>query len=570
MYALPVCIIGAGTAGLYTAMIFESLRVPYRIVDASTRDRVGGRLFTYRFPGGGPYDYYDVGAMRFPDTPFMKRTFDLARNRGLPVNLIPYVMQMVEPSPNTFLFYNNARVNNGDPSISGDPFNVSGYINDQNLTTPADVSQRVVEVLQPFRDLFRAESGSPPPDIASAMDKLFVLTDKFSMRSYMFDPVGMNAKDISWCETIDFSSTAAYDRALTESTVGFDWPTAPLPGPEPPKPDPNAIWYCFDKGSSMLPKAMFNSLSQSAQEATQFQSPVTAISEDTENKYMNISINGTQALQSYSAVISTVPLTRLSLIGLTGVNINVNYGQWSAIRELQYGSAVKIGIKFSTPWWETELPQPIHGGQSYTDLPLRTVVYPSYPKGATPENMSKVLIVSYCWAQDAERLGALINVDGTARPELIDMVFRDLAAVHGVTVEWLQQFYNPGDYFAWDWLHDPLTMGASAFFGPGVYESTDIYSEMLLPAANGKLFFAGEATSACHSWVNGALDSAWRAVDQYLSLHQSDSVRQEFWDLWGPTEYWDEVSDEELVNLNRKLADRHLVIGLHNSGIRLV
>ncbi|KAF9645107.1 amine oxidase [Thelephora ganbajun] len=562
---LPVCIIGAGVAGLYTAMIFESLGIPYQIVDADTKDRVGGRLFTYYFPDGGPYDYYDVGAMRFPETPFMKRTFDPARNRGLPVDLIPYVMQMVEPSPNTFLFYNNARVNNGDPSISGDPFNVSGYLNDPNLTTPAEVSQRVAEVLQPFRDLFRAESGSPPR-IASAMDKLFVLTNKFSMRSYMFDPasVGMNAKDISWCETLDFSSTAAYDRALTESTLqplSTAWPSI---GPLRPFLDPN-----HTDALHFAAKDLRRFLRQCAQEAVQFQSPVTAISEDTENNRMNISINGIQSPQSYSAVISTVPLPRLSLVDLTGVNINANYGQWSAIRELQYGPAVKVGIKFSSPWWETELPQPIHGGQSHTDLPLRTVVYPSYPKGATPENMSKVLIASYCWTQDAERLGALVNTDGTARPELIDLVFHDLAAVHGVTVEWLQQFYNPGDYFAWDWLHDPLTMGAFAFFGPGVYDSTDIYSEMLLPAANGKLFFAGEATSACHAWVAGALDSAWRAVDQYLSLNQPDSVRQTFWDLWGPTEYWDEASDEELVNLNRKLADRHLVIGLHKSGIRL-
>jgi len=77
--------------------------------------------------------------------------------------------------------------------------------------------------------------------------------------------------------------------------------------------------------------------------------------------------------------------------------------------------------------------------------------------------MSKALIVSYCWTQDAERLGALINRDGTGKPELIDLVFRDLAAVHGVTVEWLQQFYTPGDYFAWDWSRDPLTMGSSFF-----------------------------------------------------------------------------------------------------------
>ena len=55
---LPVCIIGAGLAGLYTAMILESLGISYHIVDADTRERVGGRFFTYRFPNGGPYDYY--------------------------------------------------------------------------------------------------------------------------------------------------------------------------------------------------------------------------------------------------------------------------------------------------------------------------------------------------------------------------------------------------------------------------------------------------------------------------------------------------------------------------------
>jgi len=283
---------------------------------------------------------------------------------------------------------------------------------------------------------------------------------------------------------------------------------------------------------------------------------------------MHISINGIPSPQSYSAVISTVPLPRLSVMDLSGVDINANYAQWSAIRELQYGPSIKVGIKFTTPWWETELPKKIHGGQSFTDRPLRTIVYPSYPANAAPENMSKVLIASYCWTQDAERLGALMNGDGTARPELIDLIFRDLAEVHGVTVEWLLQFYTPGDYFAWDWLHDPLTMGAFAFFGPGVYAANDVYSEMLMPAATGKLFFAGEATSACHAWVAGALDSAWRAVNQYLTLNHEEDVQKKFWNLWGETEYWDEASNKELVEQNRKLTERHLVIALYRAGIR--
>jgi len=125
--------------------------------------------------------------MRFPNTSFMKRLYDLATNRSLSVKLIPYVMQMIEPA-NTFLFYNNARTNNQD-------------------------SERVASVLQTFRDLFTVQ----PLDIATAMDRLFERTNRYSMRSYMLETQEMSARDISWCETLD-KSTGWYDRALTEST----------------------------------------------------------------------------------------------------------------------------------------------------------------------------------------------------------------------------------------------------------------------------------------------------------------------------------------------------------------
>lgn len=86
-------------------------------------------------------------------------------------------------------------------------------------------------------------------------------------------------------------------------------------------------------------------------------------------------------------------------------------------------------------------------------------MYPSYPQDAKPEQKSKVLIASYCRTEDAQRLGALIHHDGTAKPELLDLVFRDLAAVHGVSVDYIKKHYTKGDYFAWNWTHDPLTMG---------------------------------------------------------------------------------------------------------------
>lgn len=50
------------------------LRFKYDILEAGKPARLGGRLYTHNF--GGPrdtHDYYDVGAMRFPDNPVMAR-----------------------------------------------------------------------------------------------------------------------------------------------------------------------------------------------------------------------------------------------------------------------------------------------------------------------------------------------------------------------------------------------------------------------------------------------------------------------------------------------------------------
>lgn len=70
-----------------------------------------------------------------------------------------------------------------------------------------------------------------------------------------------------------------------------------------------------------------------------------------------------------------------------------------------------------------------------------------------------MLLVSYARTEDAQRIGGLVHLDGTAKPALIDLVFRNLAAVHGLEVDDIKQYYTDGDYFAWDWTHDPLTMG---------------------------------------------------------------------------------------------------------------
>lgn len=481
---------------------------------------------------------------------------------------------MVNPA-NTWLYFNRVRVNNRAKGVAGDPFLVSGYVNDQSLTTQEAVLNKLQEVVQPFRDLFRPRADGSLPDIAEAIASLFQETNKFSLRSYMLMVHNMDPRDVNWCQTLT-DAEGTFDLSLTQyvlDSISWDWPTTPLGGPEEER-DPNEGWYCLSGGSATLPYAMFSSLPASAQADTLLESPVTAISRGyrvvVDNptvglhrprivEVMNISIDDSPYPQDYSAIISTVPLPCLGLMDLSSSGLFEKYAQWNAIHALSYGQALRAGMRFKEAWWR-ELPQPITGGESFTDLTIRNIKYPSYE--------TNVLIVTFVKLQDHGRVASLINPDGSAKPRLLEVIFRDLAAVHGVEVDYIKDRYEdtPENFFAWDWSQDPTAMGY-AYFSAGVYGEGDMYGALLEPAAHGKLFFAGEAASAAHAWIVGSLYSAWRAIDQYLTIHRPDLLKT-FHKRWGATEYWDdETTVTDASATYDDLLERHLAICLQRDGI---
>jgi len=107
---LPIAIIGAGAAGLRVAMMLDYLGIPYDLFEASKRH--GGRCYTYHFTkeeeSGLTHDYYDVGAMRFPDNGAMTSTFQLFKELditpagGKGGKLIRYIMS----APGNLLMFN--------------------------------------------------------------------------------------------------------------------------------------------------------------------------------------------------------------------------------------------------------------------------------------------------------------------------------------------------------------------------------------------------------------------------------------------------------------------------------
>jgi hypothetical protein len=63
------------------------------------------------------------------------------------------------------------------------------------------------------------------------------------------------------------------------------------------------------------------------------------------------------------------------------------------------------------------------------------------------------------------------------------------------------------------------------------------------------------------SWVAGALESAWTAVVAFLKTYDYDEkVKDEFYALWGGSEYWEKDNFYESIST-------HVKVGLAKGGI---
>ncbi|KYK56461.1 putative l-amino acid oxidase protein [Drechmeria coniospora] len=510
-----VCIVGAGVAGLYIAMILDDLKIPnltYDILESNTR--VGGRLYTHHF-SQEPHDYYDIGAMRYPKIPSMNRTFDLFERTKLP--LIPYVLDGVNcPSLFNDRFFVKDTV---------DPYHVSEQ---KGGSVPDDV-------VDSFSTILEQAFGPYKKKLAENFDQGFtelMAVDDYSTREYLRrgGPEGKEKRynffAIQWMETQN-TSTNLFDQSFSESVIdSFDFDN----------PMGNVNWFCIEGGTTVLTDSMVRGLSTKIQTGKK----VDNISIDRNSRQdgnMSVHCVGEEKPRDgYSTVFNTTSLGCLGRMDLRGLELHPT--QKDAIRSMHYDDSAKIALKFRYPWWIVDCGI-TDGGVASTDLPLRTCVYPSYNLHDGADKPA-VLLASYTWSQDAARMGSL--VDNSEKPpsedELVELVLRNLARLHAehMTYGRIKAAYL-GVYHAWSWTHDPHTAGAFALFGPGQF--SNLYTYLTRPAADSKFHIVGEASSAHHAWIVGALDSAYMAVYRFL-------YRYRLWDaIAALRKRWGEVEEME-------------------------
>ena len=269
-------------------------------------------------------------------------------------------------------------------------------------------------------------------------------------------------------------------------------------------------------GAQQVVRFMLDKILKDAPDTkVQFDSPVTAIGIDPDSSIGKPNITVGSKTSQYDAVFNSAPLGCMRRMDLT--KLPLTYGTKQALRSLNYGASCKVGIRFKKMWWISRMG--IQGGLGKTDLPIRVCVYPSYNIADDPE-AGGVLLCSYSWAQDADRMGATIKpTSPEGEDTLKELLFDNLALLHSKKddkkdYEDVRELIS-GTYekhYAFDWTRNELTTGAFAWFGPGQFRS--MYPEII--STDGRHIMIGEIASSHHAWIVGALESAVRGVYQFL------------------------------------------------------
>ncbi|RGP71959.1 hypothetical protein FSPOR_3074 [Fusarium sporotrichioides] len=598
---IDVGIVGAGVAGLFAALLFDwlndhpdlqgkGLKINYDILEAAGAQRLGGRLYTHHF-SDEEHDYYDVGAMRFPNNTIMRRTFQLFKYIGITQEskpgLIPYYLgDKLDVCPSYF----------NDISKRGNIWDEKYHPNDPykiNRGLPANgkipkhllksnPSSLVGAALGVFMDQVRKafdeaikerdKEGEKPQvknkdDMtkSQALWKLLMKADHMSVRQFLgsgqekereyrdahpdekFDfPLGpgYNFNTIEWLETATYG-TGWYDQSLTECVLEeLDFHTDDMDNN--PATKDIQYWWCIDGGAQEIAKRMAAKAKKRVEFNTRVQSidaQVPLRRERRPDEYTGMKIKTTRTdpktnkvenkEREYFAIFNSTTLAALQRMELRDAGLS--WGTKQAIRALGYGASSKVGMKFRTAWWQKEPFNIKQGGVSRTDLPLRVCVYPSYNikdnEGDKwdPEKPA-VLLCSYTWGQDAQRIGSLCSRDTpNNEEELKRLMIHDLARLHArkeypfkKLVKLLEEQYI--DHHGYDWYRDQHMSGAFAYFGPGQF--SNMWQEIIKPNSFGQLYLVGEAASSHHAWIVGALESVVRAV--YVMFQGLQNGNKEF------------------------------------------
>ena len=464
---LKVIVVGAGLAGLCSAYELEQRGHEVVILEANT-SRIGGRVYTHHFKDGS---YGEFGAMRIPETHSLTRHY-------MSLFQLP-LRPFVQSNGDAFYYARGHKVRNKD-----------------------------VKQLNQYYDLAPAEQGKGPGDFWH--DAILSILEQMSpeeladLSSPMFQTAAVQAFDrLSLREVLMRAGLS--DEAIELVAVLWAYePTLNNAVTEILRTEHQGTWgHGMDElegGMERFPFAFADHIKAKATLGAEVVRIQRQGADRAAAVYIDHRDGNRERRVEGDALICTVPLGIMKNIEFTPA---LSGPKARAARQVTYDSSTKVLFKTSRRFWEID--DNIYGGGTYTDLPTAITYYPANNAVARDPAVSKspaVMLASYSWGQGARQMAALTH------KQRFDLTKSNLAKIH-------PQLLVDGvitGAASWSWDNNPHSLGAFPWFAPGEHQS--MYRYMIEPEGN--LFFAGEHASLTHSWMQGALESAVRAVGQLL------------------------------------------------------
>lgn len=464
---LRIIIVGAGLAGLCAAYELEQLGHEVVILEADA-SHVGGRVRTLRFDD----DLYgEAGAMRIPKNHLITRHY---------VNHFKLQLRkFIQSNDEAYYFIRGQRVRLKDE-----------------------------ELLKRLFCLTQAEQGMSLGD----MWKLGLLRVLEGLIKQELDDLDSNVLDTAMVRALDQRTLQQLLEVAGLSEEAIDYLTStwgletslPIASTELLREELKAVWTAdFDEivgGTDLLPRAFADHLKSKPRNGCE----VVRLEQNLATRKAS-AIYRASGSQSLMREEGDFLLCTLPLPVLTRLEISPPFsGQKNqAIRQINYDSSTKVLAIAKHRFWEQD--DRIFGGGSSTDLPTGFTYYPSDNANDKDPGVSaarSVMLASYTWGQPARRLAALPEND------VKGFIVRNMAHLHPQVA----QNDLVEKTVRWSWDNFKWSGGAFAWFQPG--QHTALHKDLIKP--EGRIFLAGEHTSLTHTWMQGALESAQRAVSEMI------------------------------------------------------
>lgn len=459
-----VTIIGAGVAGLVAAYELEKRGHLVEIMEGS--NRIGGRIYTHRFHSGPDAPLIELGAMRIPVK--HRRTMQYVTKLGLADKVRTFNTLFSDTDSYCTTSAGHTRVRDAAKMLTTDFLRTlpDGRYSDDTILFGAWLTA-IGDAIAPsdFRDSLRGDFRLELLDLINQFDLSPFL------RGDNRDRVDMHAFFAVHPE-VRMSNNGRLNRFLDDilSETGPD--LVRLRG-----------------GMDQIVRRL----------AGRIRGPISCGQEvvgiDSCDDHVTVAVrDGDHILaRRCDYVLCTIPFSVLGRLRLTGLSED----KMAVIHDAKYWSATKVAFHCREPFWESD---GISGGASFCGGNLRQTYY--CPVEGDPAG-GAALLASYTIGADADALGCLpANVRHALVLQELSKMHPDLLhpgmVLDAVSLTWGQHWWSEG--------------AACVRWGKDTRACERERRRATRPER--RLFFAGEHCSSTTAWIEGAIESAVRAVHE--------------------------------------------------------